>query len=268
MNTHAKTPFTGRQTDYMYGWDSKHEFATLGCSYIHSNQFHIAGRTGLLDPIARLICRMAGSMMHFEVWKKDGGFPSLNWHGQYTYGTSWFRGCKVWLTPAAGFVMLLPFRNAHYDIVFDDERCVTDSTETVKYVCETVSREFDKFIHSETPYDTHRLPFRMNKPTDLSDLLWDMYAQPPFHSLNLAKEILWRQIDTANRAQDRNMHVPPMSVYAVDRGSHTHSRNRGDSREGIDAPHIVAIAHLSAVLEELRAVERWGGRQGIKFEYL
>lgn len=129
----------------------------------------VNGYDGLPRPLCKLIVEYAEHPIIFEVWKyRDPHDPTkyaegtnVNWYGEFTYGTSWFRGCKIWLTPQAGFV----FNKVNHAA---NMRSVEGKEEIVESFCEAFKRHMRE-IKSYDPkviYNTSRKPFRERAPID------------------------------------------------------------------------------------------------------
>ena len=106
--------------------------------------------------ICRIISEYVSSTpgpLTFEIWKyaeDPADSFNANWYGQMTYGTCWFRGSKIWLTPEAGTTVKVRKPKTGED-----------------HVCLQAYRHWQQRRRPENKYDTKQFPFRTGSPREL-----------------------------------------------------------------------------------------------------
>jgi hypothetical protein len=143
----------------MYGWcsefsnESRQETTVL----YNFSKNTIASTTPFHLSICNIISDYASKYKHatFQLWEQANR-ASCNWFGDYTFGTAWFRGCKVWLQPHTGFVfpgMFQLFKNENSGVIKEE-------------IIKLFKKHLDK--NESTSNDSTSLqPFRLRKPIEL-----------------------------------------------------------------------------------------------------
>lgn len=157
----AESPFKS-SWKYMFGWEKSKEGETLEeimavVTYdtrpeTLREQVAVSINLSIWRVISGYVSAAPGPIT-FEIWKNvDDEIINANWYGQMTYGTCWFRGSKIWLTPEAGTTMNVPRGEPGED-----------------HVCLQAYNHWKRRKVLENRYDTSQLPFRMDSPRELVD---------------------------------------------------------------------------------------------------
>jgi len=128
-------------------------------------------RVKLPDALWRMISAfLIPTPITFELWKL-AEYTYANWYGQMSYGTCWFRGCKIWLTPAAGLTMQLVWHRKDLEMSSANfHRAWTERRTQLEWNTHSRARaSIQDDANAGTKYDTSRFPFRLAEPTELFD---------------------------------------------------------------------------------------------------
>jgi len=165
-----------KKHEYMYGWsyDIKKASTTKVVEYNYDPEVLREIIKWIPLPLWKIISNYISKVKKviFELWDEENGVnfengylkaKNCNWYSEYSYGTCWFRGCKVWLTPKSGYIFrnLPRLRYVEYDFA-------KLPTEQLKQEMEKqFGQHRKKLKHSPNDYDSYEQSFREGTPKEL-----------------------------------------------------------------------------------------------------
>ena len=233
-------------------------------------------RAKLPDALWRMISAfLIPTPITFELWKLDEN-TYANWYGQMSYGTCWFRGCKVWLAPAAGLTMQLKQDRLEGEFdTADEHRLWTEGR--ARHAWATHLKSLATSADMKVKYDTARFPFRLSEPALLSAKLAPETEIPRGKLVSDSFAIIADIYDGYNKRDvyecERHHAAFFLSKFAPDSISfHVHPANilveKNDPYEGGD-PEVVALRDRKSLSDELSWIQEVGRKNhAIQFEWI
>lgn len=145
-----------RNIKYMFGWSAYRSGINsedIAYDYRPETLYIALNKLGpFIDiPICKIISEYIDvQQCIIQIWNESCRM-NCNWFGRYTYGTSWLRGTKVWLTPKGGLLMQ-GLKKANCDTL-------------------QISKNYHEHKTNKMKYDSARQPIDCSSPTKLLEHL-------------------------------------------------------------------------------------------------
>lgn len=260
LNNMSDTSQIDAKHKYMYGWsyNEKEANTTKIVEYNFGPDVLHKLHSLIPLPIWRVISDYAETIKSatFELWGIDSiryengnvRAQNCNWYGHYTYGTCWFRGCKIWLTPIAGYV----FQNIpEFTYIYSNENQYT--VEMKKLIGKQFgkhSKDLKKYsLTGNMNYDTFLQPFREESPIEtMNTLHGGIYNALPYSDSSQIgrKSISWEILQSYKK---RGNLTESAVIYLYD----CNHSNPNDSSEG--GVEVAIIYNLDAICKELEWIQ-------------
>lgn len=188
--------------------------------------------------------------------KYENGFAraqNCNWYGRYTFGTCWFRGCKVWLTPRAGY----SFENVMASRGIDDMK---------KLLGQQLGKHKKDLKTCPERYNTNYIPLRDGSPKEIVKKITTRSSRNYFVDHDDNGDVYCRldALSILNLYKIRGNIRDDAEIYLNEESS---GRSVPDPSEG-DAD-VVIIYELDAICKELEWVQRIGEiNHSVRFEWI
>lgn len=245
---------------YMYGWsyDAKEASTTKVVEYNYDPEVLHKIIKWMPLSLWKIISGYTSEIKKaiFELWDAENGVyfengylkaKNCNWYSEYSYGTCWFRGCKIWLTPKSGYI----FKNLPR---LGNILC-NIAKSRIEPLKQEMGKQFGqhrkKLKHSSKDYDSHEQSFREGSPKELIENIQngikrktagDLYnvGDPDFDNRLVEFEIL------------RKYKLPKSTEIYLDANGNSDTENQLEG--GVEIALIYDIQSLYAELEWIQEI--------------